>query len=206
MEARLRSGLKRGQPTCTPGTRRHGRTLWTKPGRSLWHLGAQRWHVEDLRIGDGSATPPRRWSQRGIGVTNHTSWSCFGTVLGSGGRQRQEGNGRSDAERLPARGMLRRVRTALRETVVTTRRDHSSLDAPGAWTLGSAKQVRRGQGRETQRTLSAPGCNMPGAQSGASRRGGGNPRGRNGMCSGWSRHTEGRWQHRPGVDALGPNG
>jgi hypothetical protein len=26
------------------------------------------------------------------------------------------------------------------------------------------------------------------------------------MCSGWSRHTEGRWQHRPGVDALGPDG
>jgi hypothetical protein len=26
------------------------------------------------------------------------------------------------------------------------------------------------------------------------------------MCSGWSRHTEGRWQHRPGVDALGSNG
>ena len=23
------------------------------------------------------------------------------------------------------------------------------------------------------------------------------------MCSGWSRHTEGRWQHRPGVDAPG---
>jgi hypothetical protein len=26
------------------------------------------------------------------------------------------------------------------------------------------------------------------------------------MCSGWSRHTKGRWQHRPGVDALGPDG
>jgi hypothetical protein len=21
------------------------------------------------------------------------------------------------------------------------------------------------------------------------------------MCSGWSRHTDGRWKHRPGVDA-----
>ena len=37
------SGLvKRGQPTCTPDTRRRGRILWMKPGRSLWHLGAQR--------------------------------------------------------------------------------------------------------------------------------------------------------------------
>jgi len=36
---------------------------------------------------------------------------------GGGGRQRQEGNDRSDAERLSARGMLRRVRTALRGTM-----------------------------------------------------------------------------------------
>jgi hypothetical protein len=42
---------------------------------------------------------------------------------------------------------------------------------------------------------------LPEPPSGESRRGGGNPRGRNAMCSGWSRHTEGRRQRRPGVDA-----
>jgi hypothetical protein len=47
-------------------------------------------------------------------------------------------------------------------------------------------------------------CSEP--QSGENRRGGENPRGRNVMCSGWSRHTEGRWQHRPGVNAQGSIG
>jgi hypothetical protein len=37
------------------------------------------------------------------------STSRFGVATDGGKRQRQEGNGRSDAVRLPARGMLRRV-------------------------------------------------------------------------------------------------
>jgi hypothetical protein len=82
-----------------------GRNPVVASGISMYRGG----YVDDLRVGDGSATPPRRWSQRGIGVTNHIDWSCFGTVQKSGGRQRQEGNGRSDAVRLSASGMLRRV-------------------------------------------------------------------------------------------------
>lgn len=41
----------------------------------------------------------------------------------------------------------------------------------------------------------------PRLSRGANRRGGVEPRGRNVMCSGWRRHTEGRWRHLPGVDA-----
>jgi hypothetical protein len=66
------------------------------------------------------------FGQNSVGVSASRTASQGCTQVrpnGRGGRQRQEGNGCSDAARLPARGMLRRVRTALRGTVVTTRRD-----------------------------------------------------------------------------------
>jgi hypothetical protein len=114
VETRLRLGAKRGQPTCTPGTRRHGWTLWMKPGRSLWHLGAQRWQCRKpsgrRQVSNTvSAVEParnRRHELRQQVVFRHGPTALSN---GSRGRQRQEGNGRSDAVRLSARGVLRRV-------------------------------------------------------------------------------------------------
>jgi hypothetical protein len=77
---------------------------------------------------------------------------------------------------------------------------HAAARPVGARAFGSTKQLVRGRCRETQRTLSGPDCNTSGPPDGANRRGGGNPRGRNTMRSGWSRRTEGRRQRQPGVD------
>jgi hypothetical protein len=113
------------------------------------------------------------------------------------GRQRHEGNDHSDAARLPARGMLRRVRTALRETECAAR-------SSGARISGSSKRVgmrvRTGKRNEPCPDQAATCLDPP---SGANRRGGEHPRGWNEMCSGWSRHTEGRCLHLPGVDTRG---
>jgi hypothetical protein len=65
-----------------------------------------------------------------------------------GGRQRQEGNDRSDAARLLTRGMLRRVQAALRETECASR-------PPGAGTLGSTKRACR-RGRVGKRNEPCP--------------------------------------------------
>jgi len=119
-----------------------------------------------------------------------------GSSQGSG-RQRQEGNDRSDAERLSTRGMLRRVRTALRGTM---------QGCSTGWSVDlrvcEANGTRAGIGKRSEPCPDRA-ATCPNPQSGANRRGGESPRGRNVMCSGWSRHTEGRWQHRSGVDAPG---
>jgi len=72
--------------------------------------------------------------------------------------------------------------------------------------LRVTKRASESERRETQRTLSGSGCKMSEPPCGASRRGGESPRGRNAMCSGWSRHTEGRRRRRPGVDARDGTG
>jgi hypothetical protein len=121
---RPRSGMSAAQPACTPDTWRPEWTPWTKLGS---------WSPA-LRCTEAAS---RGCLGRPRGVCCTASASAVSMCRrhepcrrdvprycpGRGGRQRQEGNGRSDAARLPARGMLRRVRTALRETVVTTRRD-----------------------------------------------------------------------------------
>jgi hypothetical protein len=98
-------------------------SLSMKHGRSLRHLGVRRWQPRGQ---------PRECQLRSLRRTQ-SAWSrrhgphrevrVSARIERWGGRQRQEGNGRSDAVRLLASGMLRRVRTALRETTVTTRRD-----------------------------------------------------------------------------------
>lgn len=81
------------------------------------------------------------------------------------------------------------------------RRDRSKTRSE---VLRDTKRVDRGK-HVSKRNEPCPNraARCPNPPSGGNRRGGGNPRGRNEMCSGWSRHTEGRWQHRPGVDARG---
>jgi len=86
---RLRPEGERCRPTRTPDTRRHlveslDKTSVAAPGTSV------------------------REPKRGIGVTNHAN-GALRCGRERRGRQRQEGNGRSDAVRLSARGMLRRV-------------------------------------------------------------------------------------------------
>jgi hypothetical protein len=73
------------------------------------------------------------------------------------------------------------------------------------WSGTFGSRSRRRVGGVAKRSEPCPhrAATCPEPQSGANRRGGENPRGRNTMCSGWSRHTDGRWQHRPGVDAPG---
>jgi hypothetical protein len=121
------SGLRLGQSAAyRPVPPAHGGTsgLSTmKHGRSLRHLGVRRWQPRGQ---------PRECQLRSLRRTQ-SAWSrrhgphrevrVSARIERWGGRQRQEGNGRSDAVRLLASGMLRRVRTALRETTVTTRRD-----------------------------------------------------------------------------------
>jgi hypothetical protein len=97
-------------------------TLWTKRGRGLRFRLRSTEAASQVVFGSTGmpATPTgvvsvrRRHEPLGPGLLRQDQRS-------SGGRQRQEGKGRSDAVRLSTRGMLRRVRTALRGTVGVSR-------------------------------------------------------------------------------------
>jgi hypothetical protein len=128
------------QPTCTPGTRRHEWTLFRRnTSRGLRHSGARRWQTR----GQPRGCQLRRLRQAQSALSRrhgpHRKARASARTERWGGRQRQEGNGRSDAVRLLTRGMLRRVQTALRGTAVTIRRD-TAARTTGARAFGSTKQ------------------------------------------------------------------
>ena len=206
---RPRSGHVQSTPACTPGTWRHEWILRMK--QVSWFSAPLAVYGSGIAIGlsgrsaeqasAGSTVSARIASAVIVSVRRrHRPFSEVGTsvrTIGSGGRQRQEGNGRSDAVRLLTSGMLRRVRTALRGTVFGCSNGWSEdLRIHGA--IGTSAGVGKRSEPFPDRDAICPD-----PQSGANRRGGGNPRGRNTMRSGWSRRTEGRWQHQPGVNAQG---
>jgi hypothetical protein len=107
----------------------------------------------------------------------------------SAGKQRQEGSGRSDAVRLPARRSLRRVTALARSWLSSGIRPRGRVDD------GIPRKPSEPQVRNRAETRAEP-------EVGGSRRGGGKPRGRNTVVA-WQPRPEGAvlrhraWSGRP---------
>jgi hypothetical protein len=168
---------------------------WRRRGGSPRRIGASSPSARLQRCTPLGAS--RTHALRGVPITPFGEWSpalrarlAARAARVESARQRHEGNGRSDAVRLLARGTLRRVR------------DHIAGRAPRCpWLLrkraGTGREKRdEPQGRKRGATNPQPLC-------GASRRGGEKPRGRN-EVGGWNHQPEGRrltahareWTHR----------
>jgi uncharacterized protein (DUF2147 family) len=183
-----RSGFRLGQrevhPTCTPGTRRHE---WTLHDEARSRPSASRCtKVAASRATSGMSAAHASADAVSVKSAPRTApgGACFGTDRAVGGtttagRQRPQRCGTAAGEGNASKGTNRVAGNGRHDSSW-----HTLLEPAGARAFGSTKQAGRERGRETQRTLSVPGCNMPGAQSGVNRRGGESPRGRNVMCSG----------------------
>jgi hypothetical protein len=152
--------------TCTPGTRRRMWTLWMKHGsRSLTSLAMYGGGTAaGLRVGRRSRlrqTPRcqrmllRQDSPACVGVTNHL-WMF---VLRHAPTEVGDDNGRR-ATTAAMRNGYRRGECFEGYEPRCGERCRTARPV-GAGTFGFTKQTARGWHRETQRTLSGSGCNMP---------------------------------------------